>query len=427
VTSLSRKFLILAAVCFTVIKAAAQGLEYRFSIADEGTLTKLNLTTPLNFQNGILPQPVQQNDAISNLFLSFGGLSTSLNVSALANNLTPPDYSYSIRELSYDLSLSDNLDVTVGRKILKWGPGYAFNPTGVVEPQRSPSDPSDRLGQNVGRTLISMTAFAGKSSLTFVYLNDAQFQSGVFHWGEHEYALRAYTFLSGLDLSGILHYRQGDRLEAGTNWSCVFGENLELHGEFLAKKGSSAMYHQILSSDNPDQIFASYPYAERFDNSNEIFYKLLLGEQYTFENGINIAFEYYRNMDGLSISEWNQWMKFVKFQNGIQQGSIAVPPQMIGPSRNNLLWALQTLSPRGTMRDYFFGREYYSANRWDFEFIQLMNGDDASIVLVPTVTYKISEFFSVYGRFTAFLGRSDSEYGALFMKNSTNLGIQFQL
>ena len=423
----SRIFLIFAASCFIRIEAAGQELQYRFSIVDEGTLSKLNLTTPLNDRNLILPQPVQGNDAISNLFLGYGGLSTSLNLSALLNNLSTPDYNYSIRELSYDLSLSDNLDMTVGRKILKWGPGYAFNPTGVVEPARSPSDPTDRLGQNVGPTLISMNAFFGKTSLTLVYLNDAQFESGAFHWGEHDYAMRAYTFLNGLDLSGILHYRQGDRLEAGTNWSYVIGENLELHGEFLAKKGSSTLYHEILSSDNPDQIFSSYPYTARFDNSSEIFYKLLLGEQYTFENGVNIAIEYYRNMEGLSKSEWNQWMKFVNFQNGIQQGSILVPPEMVGPSRNNLLWALQTLSPRGTMRDYLFGREYYSDGNWSFEFIQLMNGDDASVVLLPTVSYRISQFFSVYVRFTSFLGKSDSEYGALFTKNSTNLGIQFQL
>jgi hypothetical protein len=420
-------FLIVAAACFGAFEAGAQGLEYRFSIVDEGTLTKLNLTTPLNFRNGTLPQPVQGNDAISNLFLSYGGLSTSLNLSDFANNLTVPDYNYSIRELSYDLSLTDNLDITAGRKILKWGPGYAFNPTGVVEPQRSPSDPSDRLGQNVGRTLISLNAFFGKSSLTFVYLNNAQFESGVFRWGEHEYALRAYTFFSGLDLSGILHYRQGDRLEAGTNWSYVVGENLELHGEFLAKEGSSTLYHEILWSDNPEQVFASDPYIAPYDHSSQIFYKLLLGEQYTFENGLNIAIEYYRNMEGLSKSEWNQWMKFVKFQNGILQGSITVPPEMIGPSRDNLLWALQTLSANGTMRDYLFGREYYSVGGWSVEFIQLMNGDDASIVLVPTVSYRISQFFSLYVRFTAFLGKSESEYGALFTKNSTNVGIQFQL
>jgi hypothetical protein len=423
----ARIFLTFAAVSVIALETNAQGLEYRFSVADEGTLSKLNLTTPLNYQNRILPQATQANDVISNLFLSYGGLSTSLNVDAYATNLAKSNYSYSIRELSYDLSLTDNLDVTVGRKILKWGPGYAFNPTGVVEPQRSPSDPSDRLGQNVGRTLVSVNAFLGKSSLTLVYLNDAQFRSGNFNWGEHDYALRAYTFLNGIDLSGILHYRQGDRLEAGTNWSCVVGENLELHGEFLAKKGSSTLYHEILSSDNPEQIFAADPYTARFDHSNDIFYKLLVGGQYTFENGVNVALEYYRNMEGLSKLEWNQWMKFVKFQNGIQQGSIPVPPEMIGPSRYNLLWALRTLSPRGTMRDYLFGREYYSVDPWSFEFIQLMNAGDASVVIVPTVSYRISEYLSAYGRFTSFLGESESEYGALFTKYGISIGIQFQL
>ncbi len=146
----SRIFLIFAASCFIRIEAAGQELQYRFSIVDEGTLSKLNLTTPLNDRNLILPQPVQGNDAISNLFLGYGGLSTSLNLSALSNNLSTPDYNYSIRELSYDLSLSDNLDMTVGRKILKWGPGYAFNPTGVVEPQRSPSDPQTGSARTSG-------------------------------------------------------------------------------------------------------------------------------------------------------------------------------------------------------------------------------------------------------------------------------------
>ncbi|MGA7159487.1 MAG: hypothetical protein WBZ48_00685 [Bacteroidota bacterium] len=420
----ARIFLISAAAALT---ANAQDLQYRFSLIEEGTFSQLNLETPLNYHNLILPQATRGNDAISNLFLSYGGLSTSLNVGAVASNVAKPAYQSSIRELSYDLSLTDNFDITVGRKILKWGPGYAFNPTGVVEPQRSPSDPSDRLDQNVGRTLISLNAFFGKSSLTFVYLNDAQLQAGEFHWGEHDYAVRVYTFLNGLDLSGILHYRQGDRLEAGTNWSYVIGQNLEIHGEFLGKEGSSTMYHEILFSNSTEQIFSSDPYATPFDHSTEIFYKLLIGGQYTFENGLNIAIEYYRNEEGLTRSEWNQWMKFVKFQNSIQRGLIPEPAEMIGPSRYNLLWALQTLSPRGTMRDYVFGREYYSTDSWIIEFIQLMNADDASIVLVPTVSYQTSEFLTLYVRLAFFVGDSDSEYGALFTRYSTNLGIQFQL
>lgn len=405
----------------------AQDVEYRLSVVDEGTLSKLNLETPLNYHNRLLPQSTNGNEASGNLFLSYRGLSTSLNLSTLAHNLSAPDYNYSIREFSYDLSVTENFDITVGKKILKWGTGYAFNPTGVVEPQRSPSDPSDRLNQNEGRKLIAVNVFSGKSSLTLVYVNDVQLESWKFRWGEEDFALRAYTFLNGLDLSGVLHYTKGDRLEAGTNWSYVLGDNLELHGELLAKRGSSSLYHKIIMLDNSEQIFTSDPYVPFFEHSGQIFYKLVVGGQYTFENGVNVAVEYYRNTEGLSKSEWIQWMKFVKFQNGIQQGTIAVPPELIEPSRYNLLWALRTLSPRGTMRDYLFGREYYSIDGWSFEFLQLMNAGDASVVLVPTVTYRISKFFSLYGRFTSFLGENESEYGALFTKYSTNLGIQFQL
>ncbi len=402
-------------------------MEYRFSAADEVTISKLNLETPLNYQNRILPQSTKGNEATGNFFLGYGGLSTSLNIGTLASNLSAPEYNYSIRELSYDLSLTDNLDITAGKKILKWGTGYAFNPTGVVEPQRSASDPSDRLNQNEGRTLVAVNAFSGKSSLTFVYVNDAKFESWKLHEGEQDFALRAYTLLNGLDLSGILHYKKGDRLEAGTNWSYVLGDNLELHGEFLAKRGSSNLYHKIITMDNAEQIFTSDPYVQLFEHSSQIFYKLVVGGQYTFENGVNVAVEYYRNTEGLSKTEWIQWMKFVKFQNGIQQGTIAMPPALIEPSRYNLLWALRTLSSHGTMRDYLFGREYYSIERWGFEFIQLLNAGDASMVLVPTVSFKISELFSVYGRFTSFMGGSDSEYGALFTTYSMNLGVQFHL
>jgi hypothetical protein len=79
------------------------------------------------------------------------------------------------------------------------------------------------------------------------------------------------------------------------------------------------------------------------------------------------------------------------------------------------------------MRDYLFGREYYSVDPWSFEFIQLMNAGDASVVIVPTVSYRISEYLSAYGRFTSFLGESESEYGALFTKYNSSIGIQLQL
>ena len=262
-------------VCLVPESIKSQGLEYRYSLVSEGEYAKLNSGTPINYQNTILPQPDRSAIGISNLFLSKDGISTLLNISLSTDNLHKPDYAYALRECAWDYSLSDNIDLTLGKKILKWGTGYAFNPTGVVEPQRSPSDPSDRFGQNEGSKLIAANYFSGKTSFTLVYVNDCTVDSWIWHWGSRELAARAYAFLSGLDLSLVAHYREGDRLELGSNWSYVIGNNLEIHGEFLGKQGSSSLYHQSISTDDDPQILFSNPYSALYEHSSRIFYKFL--------------------------------------------------------------------------------------------------------------------------------------------------------
>jgi len=394
---------------------------------DEATAYHLNPVTPYNAGNAIVPQPLRGNIGTVDAALGFGVVSTSLAFTTVAADIQRPDYRFDVRELAVDLSLGESWDLLVGRKILKWGTGYAFNPTGVVEPQRSPSDPTDRLNQNEGRNLVSLTGFIGRSSLTAVYLNDAAYAHSTLTWGKNEIALRAYTFLAGLDLSLVAHYREGDRLELGTNTSYVIGQNLELHGELLGKRGSSMLYHAILRSDNPAQEFVSFPYAAVENDSREIFWKLLLGGQFTFDNGINVALEYYHNQEGLSLQEWKRWMNFVKFQDAVQRGAVAVDPAMATPSRLNLLWSLLTLSPRGTMRDYFFLRGAYAETDWSCEVIGFVNAADRSVALIPTLTWKATASVSVYARYTGYLGPDGSEFGSLFTTSALGLGIGVQL
>ena len=408
-------------------RSQAQDLEYRLSLVDEGTLNTVNPDSPFNYHNQILPQSTRSNILTPNLFLNYGSMTSSINLAALADNIRMPDYQFDLREFFIDIPLTGEIDVTLGKKILKWGTGYAFNPTGVVEPQRTPSDPSDRLGQNDGRKLVAVNAFSGKSSLTLAYLNDARLESSRWTWGTQELAFHAYAFMGGLDLSLVGHYREGDPIEAGLNWSYVIGSSLELHGEVLAKKGSSTLYHPAVEIDDLQRIYSSDPSSPLEQNSPRIFTKWLLGGQYTFENGANVTLEYYHNSDGLNKSEWNRWMKFVKFHNDIQRGLIAEPPALVELSRYNLLWALQTLSSRGTMSEYIFGRAYYATGNWSFELLALLNVLDASAATVPSVSLRISENFSLYGRWTSFLGASDSEFGALFSTHTFSLGIRFQL
>jgi len=407
--------------------AGAQPLQYRFSMVDEATHYSLNGTSPYNPGNTVVPQPEWGNVATTGLYLGEGILSTSLALTSVASGVAGPDNAFAVHELAVDVSLTDALDLVAGKKILKWGTGYAFNPTGVVEPQRLPSDPTDRLNQNDGRNLVSLTAFLGKTSITAVYLNDAKYADHALHWGQNEVAARVYTLLGGLDLSLVAHYREGDRLELGANTSYVIGDDLELHGEILGKKGSSALYHEILTSDDPSQIFDSYPYVPFYADSKEIFMKVLLGGQYTFSGGVNIALEYYHNEEGLSLGEWKRWMNFVKFQSAVQSGTVHVPAALVVPSRMNLLWSLLTLSTRGAMRDYLFARAAYSEESWGCETICFMNANDQSVVVIPTLTWKPFLSLSVYARYSAYAGRDDSEFGSLFWTGTMTFGVGVQL
>ena len=388
----------------------SQPLEYRVSMVDEGTYFRLNDGSPFNPGNTVVPQPAWGNVGTAGLYLGSGVFSTSLGFTAASNDIIVPQYDFAVRELALDVSLGEALDLVVGKKILKWG-----------------TDPSDRLSRNDGRNLVSLTAFFGKTSVTAVYLNDARYANSSLEWGKNELALRAYSFLAGFDISLVGHYREGDRLELGVNSSYVIGDNLELHGEILGKRGSSELFHPIITSDNAERIFDSYPYVPLYADSRQIFLKTLIGGQYTLDNGVNIALEYYHNEEGLSAQEWKRWMNFVKFQDAVQSGAVPVSPDLIVPSRMNLLWSLLTLSPRGTMRDYLFARGAYSDNTWGCEVIFFMNANDRSIVAIPTLTWKASVSLSLYLRYTAYAGRGGSEFGSLFTAGSMTAGLGVQL
>jgi len=403
----------------------AQSVEYRGAIVDEGTYTHLNTTTPLNSGNALIPQPHWSNVGTAALMMSAGAISGTFGFATATSNLAVPTYRASIHELAADLSLSENVDVVIGKKILKWGTGYAFNPTGVVEPPRSPSDPSDRLSQNDGRTLASITAFIGKNSFTVVYVSDADISTHDFRWGTSEIAARAYVFLDGLDLSLIGHYRESDRVELGFNTSYVIGDNLELHAEVLGQRGSSLLYHPVILSDDSQQYFTANPAAALYADSHTLFFKTLLGGQYTFENGINVILEYYHNDEGLTGREWKRWMNFVTFHNGVGRTPSPSEQALAPLSRANILWALSTLSPRGSMRDYLFARGAWSEEKWGLEAIAFVDIDDGgSMAVLPTLSWQFSSYVSGYLRGEGYIGASGTEFGSLFTTASLTIGLQ---
>src|SRR5258708_15429415 len=74
----------------------------------------------------------------------------------------------SVKEPYASLSVGD-FDFSVGRKMVRWGTGYAFTAAGVLDPPRDPTNPTDRLNVNEGRDMVKGDWVRGNHALTLAW------------------------------------------------------------------------------------------------------------------------------------------------------------------------------------------------------------------------------------------------------------------
>jgi hypothetical protein len=183
-------------------------------------------------------------------------------------------------------SASRWLDVEGGRRIVKWGTGYAFTPTGVLDPLRDATDPQDRLGVNEGVDMAKVDAYAGPASLTVVA-------------SERTHAARLRTTVRGVEMAVIATAAAGQRPSWGGNVTHVIGDRLEWHGELLSGEEGATGRRGVSA---------------------------LLGGQYTFSSGPNLVLEYYRSSTPDPRSGETSFL-FARVSRGV--GDLALTPDAL--------------------------------------------------------------------------------------------------
>lgn len=333
-----------------------------------------------------------------------------------------------LRELFVKLAPASAVDLTCGRAILKWGTGYAYNPTGVIEPRRNPSDTSDRLRRFRGLDLAQADFYFRASSLTLVYLNTLQTGNRWRFANDHRLALRLSTLVQGFDLALIGFWEKRRRGKLGCNFTKVLGAALEIHGEFLGTRDPATPQHLITTVHTPDTLFHVYPFAPRRASHRRWFGQYLAGGQYTFGGKVNLVMEYFHNGEGLSGEQWQRFLDYLRFANRRLSD-----PRWNGAHGNlaaaNLLWATGALSATGSTRDYLFVRLYAAdlvATRISGELNALQNLHDASAVVIPALSVYLGHEISAYLRWSGFWGKHESEFGGLLYRHVTNAGLSWK-
>lgn len=329
------------------------------------------------------------------------------------------DHNLRVKQLYFRKDFFQNWDLMVGRSILRWGTGYAFNPTDVVAAQKELSDPDNVEKRVPGNDLIKLEYFGIDYSAAVVYLANLKMNEK-FSLHDHRLAFRFYKNFWGLDLSFISLLSHNETPIFASNFSYVIGDRLEIHGEVSAQKGSYQNYHQAI--DDPNTFYTEYPMRRLKKNNNRLFNQYLVGFNYTFPKNINWILEYYHQDQGYSQSEWKKVIDHAKFAGS----NFETPFSEL--AKVNLLWSLNVLSSKGSMRDYVMN--YVTVpmlNNLEFKSTILTNLNDGSMVVIPQIDFTLKNSFTFYGRSFIFEGKKSSEFGELFRSFSIEGGLRFVL
>jgi hypothetical protein len=133
-----------------------------------------------------------------------------------------------VKETYAGISAGD-FDFTVGRRIVRWGTGYASTATGVLDPPRMPTNPTDRLNLNEGRDMVKADYVHGPHALSIAW-SSAVLAPASANLRDTT-AVRYNVLVHGFDTSLIAGDDRGGDAFGGLTFTRVLGEAWEIHGE----------------------------------------------------------------------------------------------------------------------------------------------------------------------------------------------------
>jgi len=312
-------------------------------------------------------------------------------------------------ELYGSLNLSPKLTLTVGKRRYNWGKGYAFNPVGYVNAEKDPENPDLALAGKNSLYINYNHSFASGliqnlSISTIVLPQESNILERYSNFDDLSTAFKLYLLLNNIDLDFMVFTGKNHPQKYGVDFSTNLQENIEIHGEVSYATDDENNFIQ----NNAVQI-----------NETDGF-SYLLGFRYL--NDLNITFiaEYYHNNQGLTQSEYENYLVYLK--NNLNSND----PQIIRAVR---LVMNTKFRSKNLLQDYIYLKAslpepfewlYSSAS-----IFTIYNVDDNSFILSPQIGFKpfINSEILFWPSF--FLGENNSEYGSRQIHKKVEIWFRF--
>ena len=355
----------------------------RFFNQDEGnTIEEYNGNIQLegSYEKGIARLFVLVN---GNLTYSYQGWSDSLD----------------LYEGTLSLKPSNSLAMDLGKKVQKWGKGYAWNPVAFVDRLKDPEE-TDLAREGFWMASADyIKSFDGPLktlSMTPVILPVYEHINDEFgKINELNVAGRLYLLLYDTDID-LMFLTGGSRTPRfGFDFSRNIITNFEIHGEF-------AYINNFKQKTIDEQGKVS---ESKFDAKS-----YLLGVRYLAETDTTFILEYYHNGTGYTQNEIETFFSFV---NNSYETYLSSQNRTSFTKAQNL--AQGNYSKVNPMRDYLYLRvtqkDPFNILYFTPGLTGIMSLNDGSFSLSPELTYAGITNLELRLKATANVGQNKSEYG----------------
>ena len=292
-----------------------------------------------------------------------------------------------------------NFIFEAGKKVMKWGKGYAWNPVSFIAPPKNPEDPEEALEGTTVLTADYVQSFDGPLktlTLTTALIPVYEYVNAKF--GEPRrvnFASKLYLLLYDTDIDLMVLTGSSRTTRYGFDFSKNLTTNLEIHGELAVVNNLETM--AISASGQPSRT-----------RSDALSY--LLGLRYLSAQETTYFLEYYYNGGGFSRSQIKDFISFVDrsyqtFQTtGDDSGLVRASTLLDGPygrpspARHYLYFRASQKEP--------FDILYFTP-----AITSIMNLTDGSLTVIPEISYSPMTNLELRFRTPVLLGKNGTEYG----------------
>lgn len=310
-----------------------------------------------------------------------GGYSKGISEVYIRSNITKtesdinPKTDVDIDEGYLTINPSPTVNIDIGKKALKWGKGYAWNPVAFVGRSKNSDDPDLALEGYILASADYIKTFSGplqSISVTPVVIPVYEHVNGEF--GEQSninYGGKVYFLFYDTDIDFMFLRGKSKPARFGADFSRNLTSNFEVHGE-LAYIDNITRKTIDRSGNKTESIYDAQSY--------------LLGIRYLTASDTTIIGEYYRNGTGYTRGEMEGFFGLV------DDGYTAY----LSTGNETLLGKATTMAQVGygrpnPMRDYLYLR---ISQKEPFDILYLIpsitsiyNINDGSLSLSPEIIY----------------------------------------